>query len=105
MHVFLIAEDDGCIQDSEDPASSSPWWSDLISDDEINNIKHSGKMLLLMDILRHCEVIGDKLLVFSQSLTSLDLFEEFLAIEEFKNQSRSADKTTEVNDNFCHPIF
>jgi SNF2 family DNA or RNA helicase len=32
-----------------------------------------------MDILSHFQKIGDKLLVFSQSLAALDLIEEFLA--------------------------
>ncbi|XP_045036822.1 transcriptional regulator ATRX homolog [Daphnia magna] len=88
--------EDVCMQDPVDQAltsSSSPWWSDLISENEINNIEHSGKFVLLMDILRECELIGDKLLVFSQSLTSLDLIEEFLAIEDFKNQIRSTNET------------
>lgn len=93
------------MQETEDTASSCPWWSSVISEDDVNNIEHGGKMVLLMDVLRRCELIGNKLLVFSQSLTSLQLIEEFLAIEDVKNQSRSADKTTEVSDNFCHPIF
>ncbi|XP_032798437.2 transcriptional regulator ATRX homolog isoform X1 [Daphnia magna] len=91
-----IFGEDVCMQDPVDQAltsSSSPWWSDLISENEINNIEHSGKFVLLMDILRECELIGDKLLVFSQSLTSLDLIEEFLAIEDFKNQIRSTNET------------
>lgn len=92
------------MQDLVDQAltsSSSPWWSDLISENEINNIEHSGKFVLLMDILRECELIGDKLLVFSQSLTSLDLIEEFLAIEDFKNQNRSTNETNGASVIIC----
>lgn len=70
------------------------WWSDLITDADMNHIGHSGKLILLLDILQQCEVVGDKLLVFSQSLTSLDLIEEFLALEDFRNQARSATDTT-----------
>lgn len=96
--------EDVCMQDLVDQAltsSSSPWWSDLISENEINNIEHSGKFVLLMDILRECELIGDKLLVFSQSLRSLDLIEEFLAIEDFKNQNRSTNETNGASVIIC----
>ncbi|XP_057364633.1 transcriptional regulator ATRX homolog [Daphnia carinata] len=86
--------EDACMQDSVDQAlTPSSRWSDLISENEINNIEHSGKFVLLMDFLRVCEPIGYKLLVFSQSLTNLDLIEEFLAIENSKNQLRSTNDT------------
>ena len=41
----------------------------------------SGKMSMLINILRESESVGDKVLVFSQSLASLDMIEEYLAIE------------------------
>ena len=38
-----------------------------------------GKIQILLELLKVCEERGEKLLVFSQSLLSLDLIEEFLA--------------------------
>ena len=74
----------------KDSISSVPWWTSLIPEiSEMSKIEHSGKMVLLMKILRHCELVGDKLLVFSQSVTTLDLIEEFLVMEGFENQSRN----------------
>ena len=59
-------------------------------------MEHSGKLILLMDILRQCELIGDKVLVFSQSLVSLDLIEEFLQIEDKRNEENRANLGCEV---------
>jgi transcriptional regulator ATRX len=36
------------------------WWKQFIEGDEIENIKCSGKLVLLFSILRECEKIGDK---------------------------------------------
>lgn len=69
---------------------SSTWWSQFVQDDDMVKIEHSGKLVLLMDILRQCELIGDKVLVFSQSLVSLNLIEEFLAAEDEQNEKNRA---------------
>ncbi|KAJ9542426.1 hypothetical protein OSB04_028932, partial [Centaurea solstitialis] len=54
------------------------WWDDLV---ETNGYaaENSGKMVLLLEILTLCYDAGDKALVFSQSLPTLDLIERHLS--------------------------
>jgi transcriptional regulator ATRX len=58
------------------------WWSQFMKDphdeEELMKLELGTKMVLLMDILKECYLIGDKVLVFSQSLMSLDLIQTFL---------------------------
>lgn len=61
--------------------------SEIVQEEDMNNMELSGKIILLMDILRQCEIIGDKVLVFSQSLVSLTLIEDFLAAEDKQNRA------------------
>ncbi|GAA6235942.1 transcriptional regulator ATRX-like isoform X1 [Lates japonicus] len=61
--------------------SQSPnegWYKSLLSEGDAKILEHSGKMVLLFEILRMAEDLDDKVLVFSQSLISLDLIENFL---------------------------
>ncbi|PKA46223.1 DNA repair and recombination protein RAD54 [Apostasia shenzhenica] len=57
----------------------SEWWKDLIDDKMYKEVECSGKMVLLLDILSMSSEFGDKALVFSQSLTTLDMIELFLS--------------------------
>ncbi|GFG39285.1 hypothetical protein Cfor_02210, partial [Coptotermes formosanus] len=86
------------VVDVDEVEESKPvvWWKQFIEGDEIENIKCSGKLVLLFSILRECEKIGDKVLVFSQSLYSLDLIEYFLACVDTATQ---ASETKESLDN------
>ena len=64
-------------------AANKGWWSQFLKDpedeeNELLNVELGSKMILLMDILKESYLIGDKVLVFSQSLLSLDLIETFL---------------------------
>jgi hypothetical protein len=68
-------------------------------------VEHSGKMVLLMDIIRHRELIGDKLLVFSHSLLTLKLIEEFLVLENNKEQSSKLVNTNKVDDSFFYSFL
>uniref|UniRef100_A0A665TWT5 DNA helicase n=1 Tax=Echeneis naucrates TaxID=173247 RepID=A0A665TWT5_ECHNA len=69
-----------------DPAASSltshksneDWYKSLLFDMDAKILQHSGKMVLLFEILRMAEELDDKVLVFSQSLISLNLIESFL---------------------------
>ncbi|XP_076606647.1 transcriptional regulator ATRX-like [Chaetodon auriga] len=54
------------------------WFKNLLSERDAKIREHSGKMVLLFEILRMAEALEDKVLVFSQSLISLNLIEDFL---------------------------
>ncbi|KAK2718092.1 transcriptional regulator ATRX homolog isoform X3 [Artemia franciscana] len=76
-----IEEDDLEITKEED----KHWWDEFVPEEDMSKMELSGKLVLLFAILRACELIGDKILVFSQSLITLDVIEEFLKIEDEKN--------------------
>ncbi|KAK1260994.1 Chromatin structure-remodeling complex protein SYD [Acorus gramineus] len=55
------------------------WWEELLHEKIYKEVDYSGKMVLLLDILSMSSEMGDKALVFSQSLTTLDLIELYLS--------------------------
>lgn len=59
--------------------SFQDWWSDLLQEKNHKEVEHGGKMVLLLDILTMSSNVGDKTLVFSQSLSTLDMIEHFLS--------------------------
>lgn len=80
---------DSDIEELEPPqpeADPSEWWKRFVEEKELNNIHHSPKLVILMNLLQECEVIGDKLLVFSQSLQSIDVIEHFLSLIDSKTR-------------------
>ncbi|VEL17676.1 unnamed protein product [Protopolystoma xenopodis] len=59
-------------------SSKQLWWHSYYSDDFDWRVDVGGKLDCLFRILRKCADIDDKVLVFTQSLMSLDLIEKFL---------------------------
>ncbi|KAM9538279.1 transcriptional regulator ATRX isoform 2-T2 [Guaruba guarouba] len=77
----VIKSEEGKATSSSNPGSPAPdWYKDFVTDADADVLEHSGKMVLLFEILRMAEELGDKVLVFSQSLISLDLIEDFLEL-------------------------
>merc|ERR1719245_576664 len=80
---------------AEELRNQMTWWDKVLEgeDYDLADIEHGSKMILLMDILKECEMIGDKVRVFSQSLLSLDLIEQFLyKIDTANDSGRKADR-------------
>ncbi|CAB1316279.1 unnamed protein product [Coregonus sp. 'balchen'] len=70
---------------------AADWYKDMLSDSDATILGHSGKMVLLFEILGMAEELDDKLLVFSQSLISLDMIEDFLDLaNKAKNNGQSS---------------
>lgn len=68
----------------------------LCPEEELDDLRHSGKLMLLFSLLEECNAIGDKLLVFSQSLYTLDVIEVFLKrIDDYTQRKSSAGEDDE----------
>ncbi|KAJ8405745.1 hypothetical protein AAFF_G00311820 [Aldrovandia affinis] len=81
--------DDVRVTSSSGAGSISPdWYKDFVTEEDAAVLQHSGKMVLLFEILSMAEEVGDKVLVFSQSLISLDLIEGFLAMADNAKKER-----------------
>lgn len=90
----------------EDPVEEVPvalkvenpteWWMQLCPEEELDDLRHSGKLMLLFSLLEECHAIGDKLLVFSQSLYTLDVIEVFLKkIDDYTQRKSNASEDDE----------
>lgn len=64
--------------DKKEQEISYDWALPLLSSYVSSILENSGKMVLLFDIIERTVLLGEKLLVFSQSLFTLDLIEEYL---------------------------
>ncbi|XP_070699395.1 transcriptional regulator ATRX-like [Pempheris klunzingeri] len=71
------------------PSLDAGWFKNMLSERDAKIMEHSGKMVLLFEILRMAEDLGDKVLVFSQSLITLDLIEDFLEASHSARDSSS----------------
>lgn len=72
------------------------WWKNMVTEEEMNDYRMGPKLVLLFAIIQQCENIGDKILVFSQSIPSLDMIEYFLEkweeIQVNDNSEKSSDQ-------------
>lgn len=68
------------------------WWKPLCHDGDFEDVECSSKLMLLFSILNECNISGDKLLVFSQSLFALNVIEKFLGMihENTQNPNSNA---------------
>ncbi|XP_070171889.1 transcriptional regulator ATRX isoform X2 [Polyergus mexicanus] len=65
-------------EEIKEESREAEWWSQFVQPEHFEDMRVSAKLLLFFGILNECEQIGDKVLLFSQSLYSLTLIEEFL---------------------------
>jgi transcriptional regulator ATRX len=64
--------------------SEKEWWRKVLSKHpNMSDVENGGKIVLLLQILVHADIIGDKVLVFSQCLKTLDFIEQVLQMNDW----------------------
>ncbi|XP_008282594.1 transcriptional regulator ATRX isoform X1 [Stegastes partitus] len=86
-----IVEEPARPSGSPSGSPTADWHREFVVEADAEILEHSGKMVLLFEILRMAEEVDDKVLVFSQSLISLDLIEDFL---ELSCRAKDEDKVS-----------
>lgn len=56
----------------------SDWWKQFVTNDDLESLLGSNKLILLFEILRLCALKGEKVLVFSAFVAVLNVVEEFM---------------------------
>ncbi|XP_066155921.1 helicase ARIP4 [Euwallacea fornicatus] len=72
----------------EDSGIPYDWAIDLLKEYVPGKIDNSAKFLILFRIIRESLALGDRLLVFSQSLITLDLIEQFLQASDIPGETQ-----------------
>jgi len=67
------------------------WYGDIFTDDMETMLELSGKLVFLFQLLEETQRLDEKVLVFSQSLSTLDLIESFLQMQEYGDWCRGLD--------------
>ncbi|KAJ3682438.1 hypothetical protein LUZ60_015011 [Juncus effusus] len=62
-----------------DEVVEEKWWESLLEEKTYQEVDLSGKMVLLLDILSMSSEFGEKSLIFSQSIPTIDLIELYLS--------------------------
>jgi transcriptional regulator ATRX len=81
--------DAGC---GDEAASNSDWWMSLFkkaNPEKLKEAENGFKIVLLLHILLLAEQIGDKVLVFSQCLKTLNFIEEVLSLDNWSEHVSS----------------
>ena len=80
------------VPDSRSATPSSQNWHHEILTDEMEYMANlSGKILFLKELLQEAKKLDEKILVFSQSILTLNVIEHFLNTEEFGNLTADLD--------------
>ncbi|KAK4876042.1 hypothetical protein RN001_012464 [Aquatica leii] len=84
------------LKTKEDPQDGIPydWAVELLRDYIPGCIENSGKMEVLFCIIRESIALGDRLLLFSQSLITLDLVEQFLQTNNVPGETEKWSKNS-----------
>ncbi|KAJ8259922.1 hypothetical protein GJAV_G00175010 [Gymnothorax javanicus] len=69
----------GALQDRNNQVITYEWAKDIMANYQTGVLENSAKMVLLFHLIEESVTRGDKILVFSQSLSTLTVIEEFLA--------------------------
>ncbi|XP_012681482.2 helicase ARIP4-like isoform X2 [Clupea harengus] len=77
------------LQEKANQVMSYEWAKDIMTDYKTGLLENSAKMVLLFHLIDESVRNGDKILVFSQSLSTLSVIEEFLAKRPIPNTSGS----------------
>lgn len=79
--------------DKRSDALSLEWVSEVMKNYTPGLLENGGKMIMLFSLIEESLKIGDKLLVFSQSLTTLNVIEDFL--------SKTTVPRPDIKENWC----
>ena len=60
MYAFAVSDDLLMEVDAGPQAVSNEWWAEYVKEEDQNKMELGGKLVLLFDILKLCEEIGDK---------------------------------------------
>ncbi|CAG5119169.1 unnamed protein product, partial [Candidula unifasciata] len=89
---------DDAKMEETDRSVTKEWWAAYVTEDDKLKLELSNKLFLLFEILRMCEEIGDKVLIFSQSILSLNIIESFLEVVDSKYQQERESLTEEEHE-------